>query len=134
MKAVQIGKIPVESYDVYFDSNSPPTQLVCSDINEPVCDPTPEPNASLQLCTTYYWRVVSKNWCGETEGPIWSFTTATVAGDFDNDCDVDFEDLAELVLYWLEDEPSVNIAAPDDIIDFADYAVLAEKWLWSNEP
>ena len=126
--------LPLESYDVYFDSNSPPTQLVCSDINEPVCDPTPEPSASLQPCTTYYWRVVSKNWCGETEGPIWSFTTATVAGDFDNDCDVDFEDLAELVLYWLEDEPSVNIAAPDDIIDFADYAVLAEKWLWSNEP
>ncbi|MHC4337674.1 MAG: trypsin-like serine peptidase [Planctomycetota bacterium] len=113
--------LPVESYDVYFDSNSPPTQLVCSDINEPVCDPTPEPNASLQLCTTYYWRVVSKNWCGETEGFIWSFTTATVAGDFDNDCDVDFEDLAELVLYWLQNEPSVNIAAPDDIIDFADY-------------
>lgn len=126
--------LPLESYDVYCDTNSPPTQLLCSDTNEPVCDPTPEPNAALKPCTTYYWRIVSKNFCSETEGPIWSFTTASVAADFDKDCDVDFEDLAELVLYWLENEPSVNIAAPDDVIDFADYAALAEDWLWSEEP
>lgn len=126
--------LPLENYDVYFERNSPPIELVCSDIEEPTCDPTPEPNTSLLPCTKYYWQVVSKNCCGETEGPIWSFTTASVAADFDKDCDVDFEDLTKLVLYWLENEPSVNIAAPDEIIDFADYAVLAESWLWSNEP
>lgn len=38
------------------------------------------------------------------------------------------------MLYWLKNEPSVNIAAPDDIIDFSDFAVLAEYWLWSDEP
>lgn len=125
---------PWQKYDVYFDSNNPPTELVCGDIDEPMCDPMPEPSALLKPCTTYYWQVISKNYCSETEGPIWSFTTASVAADFDKDCDVDFEDLAELVLYWLENEPSVNIAAPDDVIDFADYAALAEDWLWSEEP
>jgi hypothetical protein len=125
--------LPGHKYDVYLDSNNPPTELVCGDIDEPMCDPTPEPNTLLP-CKTYYWRVVSKSYCGETQGPIWSFTTTSVAGDFDNDCDVDFEDVAELVLYWLENEPSVNIAAPDDVIDFADFAALAEDWLWSDEP
>ena len=124
----------LHKYDVYFESNSPPTELVCSDIGAPKCDPAPEPGASLRPCTIYYWQVVSKNFCGETEGPIWSFTTTSVPGDFDEDCDVDFEDLAELVLYWLENEPSVNITAPDDVIDFSDYAALAEYWLWSDEP
>lgn len=121
-----------QKYDVYFDSNNPPTELVCGDIDEPTCDPTPEPSILLKPCMTYYWQVVSKNYCGETEGPIWSFTTTSVPADFDKDCDVDFEDLRKLVLYWLENEPSVNIAAPDDIIDFADFAVLAEDWLWSD--
>jgi len=124
----------LHKYDVYLESNSPPTEPVCSDINEPVCDPTPEPNASLRPCTIYYWQVVSKNFFGETEGPVWSFTTTFAPGDFDEDCDVDFDDLAELVLYWLKNEPSVNITAPDDVIDFSDYAALAEYWLWSDEP
>jgi len=123
-----------QKYDVYVDSNNPPTELVCGDIDEPTCDPTPEPSILLKPCTSYYWQVVSKNYCGETEGPIWLFTTTSVPADFDKDCDVDFEDLRKLVLYWLENEPSVNIAAPDDVIDFADFAALAEVWLWSDEP
>jgi len=123
-----------QKYDVYFDSNNPPTELVCGDIDEPTCDPTPEPSILLKPCMTYYWQVVSKNYCGETEGPIWSFTTTSIPADFDKDCDVDFEDLRKLVLYWLGNEPSVNIAAPDDVIDFADFAALAEVWLWSDEP
>lgn len=125
--------LPWQRYDVYFDVNSPPTELICSDIDEAMCDPTGEPTATLRPCTTYYWQVVSRNSCSQTEGPIWSFTTASVSADFDRDCDVDFGDLASLVSHWLEDEPSVNIAAPDNLIDFSDFAVLAEHWLWQAQ-
>jgi len=126
--------LPLQKYDVYFESNSPPTELICSDINSPTCDPSVGPSELLKPCTRYYWQVVSRNPCGETEGPIWSFTTASVPADFDKDCDVDFKDLAKLLSYWLDNEPSVNIAAPDDIIDLSDYAVLAEDWLRFDEP
>jgi len=126
--------LPGQSYDVYFESDEPPTDLVCSDVDEPMCDPTPQPGTTLRPCTTYYWQVISKNPCIQTEGAIWSFTTTSVAPDLDKDCDVDFGDLAKLVSYWLENEPSVNIAPPDGIIDFSDFTALAEKWLWSYEP
>jgi subtilisin-like proprotein convertase family protein len=125
--------VPVQSYDVYLDTNDPPVQLLCSDINVPVCDGLGSPT-SLNPCTTYYWQVMTTNWCGQTAGPIWSFTTATIPPDFDKDCDVDFRDLANLVLYWLADEPSVNLAAPDDIIDLSDFTRLAERWRWSPAP
>ncbi|ODN31049.1 fibronectin type III domain-containing protein [Fervidobacterium thailandense] len=32
----------------------------------------------LELGTTYYWKVVAKNAFGETEGPVWKFTTGDV--------------------------------------------------------
>jgi len=49
---------------------------------------------------------------------------------FDSDCDVDFDDLAILFSYWLQDEPSVDIATlcGDGIINFRDYALLAAEW------
>jgi subtilisin-like proprotein convertase family protein len=125
--------LPVPSYDVYFDTNDPPVQLLCSDINVPVCESLGSPT-SLNPCTTYYWQVIATNSCGQTAGPIWSFTAATIGPDLDEDCDVDFRDLANLVLYWLADEPSVNLAAPDDIIDLSDFTRLAERWRWSPAP
>jgi len=126
--------LPQQTYDVYFEGNEPPTELVCSDTEAPMCDPTPEVGKKLKPCTRYYWKVVARNYCGQTEGPVWSFTTASVPGDFDNNCAVDFKDMERLVLYWLENEPSVNIAPPESIIDFSDFAVLAAYWLWSQEP
>jgi hypothetical protein len=58
-------------YQVYFDINSSPVNLIGS------------PNASnlslpaLNSSTTYYWKIVAKNGCGgSTNGSIWSFTTA----------------------------------------------------------
>ncbi|MHC4863512.1 MAG: trypsin-like serine peptidase [Planctomycetota bacterium] len=122
--------LPVPSYDVYFDTNDPPVDLLCTDTNVPQCNPTED----LEPCTRYYWQVVANDSCGQTQGPVWSFTTVSIAPDFDDDCDVDFKDLAKLVLYWLADEPSVNLALPDDIIDLADFTRLAEQWRWSPQP
>jgi hypothetical protein len=53
-------------------------------------------------------------------------------GDFDNQCDVDFDDLKEIASHWLQKEPLVDIAPPptgDGIVNFKDFAVLAEHWL-----
>jgi hypothetical protein len=63
-------------YDVYFGTDPNALELIWEDVNEPSCDPTPDPNETLKAATTYYWQVVAKNCCGQTEGNIWSFTTA----------------------------------------------------------
>ena len=42
---------------------------------------------------------------------------------------VDLEDFVKLAHYWLQNEPSVNLAPPNDIIDVQDLIVLAEHWL-----
>jgi len=46
----------------------------------------------------------------------------------------DFEDLATLAGYWLEDERFVDIAPEggDGIINFLDFAVLAHYWAWEQ--
>jgi serine protease len=53
-----------------------------------------------------------------------------IPGDFNCDGSVDFEDLATLTAYWLENEPSVDIApeAGDGIVNFLDFAKFAENW------
>jgi hypothetical protein len=54
------------------------------------------------------------------------------AGDFDNDCDVDFFDFAILANSWLQNNPLVDIApapAGDGIVDIKDLAVLCDNWL-----
>lgn len=48
-------------------------------------------------------------------------------GDFNKDGDIDFEDLQELLTYWLQDRPSIDIypEGSDGIIDFLDFAKFA---------
>ena len=84
------------SYDVFLDTVNPPVRLIGSNI-------TAQQWAAndLAACKTYYWQVVARNTCGETKGPIWSFTTESVPADFDRDGDVDFADLAVFASYWL---------------------------------
>jgi len=56
-------------YDIYLGKSIPPP-LVKSDHTSTTYDPILENN------TTYYWKVVAKDGYAETEGDIWSFTTA----------------------------------------------------------
>jgi hypothetical protein len=116
------------TYDVYFGTGNPPTELICSDVNEPNCNPGP-----LELCTPYFWQVIAKNSCGQTPGEIWSFTIESFPGDFEPDCDVDFADVAVMAGQWLQapGSPSADIAPPpagDGIVNFKDFAVLAQHW------
>ncbi|MHC4748879.1 MAG: hypothetical protein ACYTFW_03300, partial [Planctomycetota bacterium] len=85
------------TFDVFFDTERPPATLAISDIETQQYDPD-----WLDICKTYYWQVVAKNTIGETAtGNIWSFTAESVPADFDEDCDVDFSDLAVFASYWL---------------------------------
>jgi len=52
--------------------------------------------------------------------------------DFNGDCMVNFDDVDLLTVYWLTDEPSIDIAPldePDGIVNLQDFAVLAGEWL-----
>lgn len=58
------------NYDVYFGTTATPTYLITrTQLNAAT--------GALAANTTYYWRVVPKNICGETIGTVitWSFTT-----------------------------------------------------------
>jgi hypothetical protein len=59
-----------------------------------------------------------------------------VNSDFDGNGKVSFKDLALLVSYWLQNEPSVDVAPPggDGIINFLDFALFADNWLEGTSP
>jgi len=61
-----------DSYDVYFGtSSSPPYVGNMTSANYPL--------SGLSTNTTYYWKIVAKNNCGNsTPGPVWSFTTSCI--------------------------------------------------------
>ena len=64
------GSSNADSYDVYFGTTSDPTTLVGSTTS------TSFPLPGLNLNTTYYWKIVARNNCGQsTSGPVWSFST-----------------------------------------------------------
>ncbi|MHC4475586.1 MAG: DUF4350 domain-containing protein [Planctomycetota bacterium] len=66
------------TYDVYLGTTPGSLGLICADTSAPICDP-----GLLACCRTYYWKVVAKNCCGQTAGPIWSFTTLGVGTCWD---------------------------------------------------
>ena len=59
------------TYDIYFGTSSNPPLVSTSQIESSYVP------GMLDLTTTYYWKVVSRDSLGtETPGPLWSFTTA----------------------------------------------------------
>jgi len=100
------------------------TELAC---NDDAGTPQSEIEMDVTAPKTYFIRVAGHD--GTAGNYTLTVTNPCVlAPDFDHNCDVDFKDLRELVLYWLQNEPSVNLAPPNSIIDFLDYAVLANYW------
>ena len=61
---------------------------------------------------------------------ILSGQTESLLSEFTGDGEVDFKDLAELVTYWLENEPSIDIAPSegDGIVNFLDFSRFAQDW------
>ena len=58
-------------YDVYTGDSCGNLTRAATDLVQPTYDPP----GSFQENTIYYWKVVAKNDCGDTDGPCWSFTT-----------------------------------------------------------
>ena len=114
------------SYNVYLGTVYPPTGLVCVDSEMLWFDPT------LRCSQIYYWQVVASNSYGSTFSPVWSFITESLDGDFDLNCIVDSYDLRVLVDYWLQAEEMADIASDyeDNLVDFLDFAVFSENWLY----
>ncbi len=61
--------------------------------------------------------------------------TESITGDLDGDCKVNLDDLAVLALSWLSEPGDGNwnqdcdiFQPPDNVIDFQDFAKLAENW------
>ena len=73
------------SYNVYFGTTSPPAFQ--GNQTETTFDP-----GTMEPLTVYFWRIDPVNDSGTTTGDLWSFTTASVPGDFDHDGDVDDDD------------------------------------------
>ncbi|MCX7654367.1 MAG: hypothetical protein N2Z58_06815 [Fervidobacterium sp.] len=59
-------------FDIYFGKNASDLSLIGSSLENSFELPR------LELGTTYYWKVIAKNAYGETEGPVWSFTTGDI--------------------------------------------------------
>lgn len=72
-----VADAPVEpdvTYDVLMGTSPDSLLGIVKGLGEPMCSPGP-----LSPHTTYYWRVIARNACGETEGPIWSFRTESTS-------------------------------------------------------
>lgn len=60
----------VYNYNIYFGTSSPPPYY-----SNTTTMPIPVDAGRLEESTTYYWQIVAGNQLGQTEGPIWNFTT-----------------------------------------------------------
>ena len=62
------------SYDVYFGTSPSPSYVTTT-------TGTTYSASGLNNNTTYYWKIVARNACGDlTPGPVWSFTTVGGTG------------------------------------------------------
>jgi hypothetical protein len=70
--SIEHSEMETITYDVYFGTEDEPP-LVAEDLNITSYNP-----GFLDKDTVYYWKVVARNNDGEeTQGPLWSFTTAS---------------------------------------------------------
>ncbi|UCG16755.1 MAG: trypsin-like peptidase domain-containing protein [Phycisphaerales bacterium] len=70
----------IPSYDVYFGACG---SMQFLGTTADTCWSLPQ----LDSGTTYCWKIVARDGCGETDGPVWSFTTEGVCGN--GTCDPD---------------------------------------------
>ncbi len=77
------------AHRIYFGESDPPAYR--TEQSTLVYDP-----GILNRLTTYYWRIDEVDAMGTTTGDLWSFTTQSAPGDFDEDNDVDLTDFGYL--------------------------------------
>jgi len=62
-----------DAYDLYLGFSEDTLELYLENVKESAVEVR-----DLLFGTTYYWKVVAKNRFGNTEGPVWKFTTGQV--------------------------------------------------------
>jgi hypothetical protein len=112
---------PAMVYDVYLGTDPNAMELIYEDINESSCDPTPDPNDTLNGKTTYYWQVIAKNNCSQTEGNIWSFTTA-------NRPPIANAGLNQTVYAWIDGIAEVNLDGSGSYDPDGDELIYSWSW------
>ncbi len=110
------------TWDVYFGREYPPSNLICSGLTKPSCDPSP-----LQFCEDYFWQVAAKSPCGGPEvfGPVWNFRTTHCTS----------ENIIELALHWMDTDCDSNgdwCGGMDldrsSTVDYFDFANTVKNW------
>ncbi len=107
----------IYTYDMLLETTDPPTNVICSGIEETTCDPGP-----LDCDTTYYWRVVSHLIDGSANGPVWSFSTPG-GGDCNGNST---PDLCEIAIGDAEDCNSNELPDGCDLADCVDDPACAD--------
>ena len=109
-----------------WDANS---ESWMTDSNTSVCIDSGDPNMD--------WR--DEQWpngkcinMGAYGGTVEASKNGNIA-DFDVDQEVDFDDLRELFDKWLDGENEIVNLDLNGCVDFADYSIFAENWLWQKE-
>lgn len=125
--------IPV--FDVYLGTSPGNMQLIASNISKPFCQA-----GALDCGKNYYWQVIAKSNCIQTESDIWVFSTK-LAGDFDHDCDVDMADFAQFSSLWMTQPclSSDNYCNGLDInklgtVDVEDLLIMVGNWMGKIDP
>ena len=115
----------VERNNIYDNSGTP-------QVNPPASMPEPSTYYSYTLDNPEDIPIMVQSGAGVNGVdffPHWFFGPY---GDFDRSGLVDMNDLAQFVDYWLVNDPEQIADAdyyPDDIINFREFALLAENWL-----
>jgi len=106
------------SYDVYFGTDNPPTNIVNgTNQSETTYDP-----GALLYGTTYYWQIDSVNTSGTTTGDIWSFTTEPVPPISDHVF------LVEMSKEWDYETPGESLHYDFDVVLFTDGTVQSASF------
>ncbi len=131
----QAQAVPPTTWDVYFGTDPCSLELICENVNEPNCDPTPGPG-DLNECTTYYWQVVAKNRCNDVNvGEVWSFTTEGICNR-DPNCRDAVPSITELWSpnhKWVEIEIlDVNDPDPCDIVSITITGITQDEPVVDN--
>jgi len=94
-----------------------------------------DPNVQIRW---HYYNANYENYWGIDDVQIVADAASqtSLVGDFDSDCDVDYDDLVIFTSAWLTDSgqpnwnPACDIAEPNDgVINGFDYAVFAGNWM-----
>ena len=136
------GELTNPDFDVYFGEDKNDVAAGDPSVYRGNQTQTTYTPGSLQLATTYYWRIDAIGSGIRYPGPVWQFTTLAAEwpkclaplADMNQDCIVDIADLTLMASRWLEG-PGFGLTDADlEGVSLTDFSRLAGDWLKSGSP